>query len=332
MKALVSVIVPMYNCEKYIGRCVRSLIEQTYKQIEILVVDDGSTDSSAETIKELQKSNNNLKYFYQENRGVGIARNKAIEEAVGKYLLFVDSDDYVSNNYIEDMVQSAEKNHSELVISGFTMEEENGGKKSVLSPDSYERFTNEGWAYRLSACGGRMYRKEFWDKYHLEFIQEKGARAEDVPITLFTNAMAENIAIVPSAEYYYVQHMDSAMHGKGKKVIFLFPYVAFQAMYETVMGMTPYNSKIFWDMGILKFLAQFEFVIYRRARCEEKRKFTSYVVRLLKDDYARMAESWRQIRGKCGLPLTHRVAIDLFVLKYRVLYGTRIKRERRLNI
>lgn len=327
MKPLVSVIVPLYNCEKYIRKCMTSLLGQSYENTEIIVINDGSTDNSDEIMRQLVRQGFGIRYVSQVNRGVAHARNTALQMAAGKYILFVDADDYVGIHYIRDMVNQAEQNHSDLVISGFTMEEENGGKRTILIPESYERLKNEVWVYRLSACCGRMYRKEFWDKYHLQFIQENGARAEDVPITLFANAMAENITIVPNAEYFYVQHMGSAMHGNKRKVIFLFPYAAFQAMYEKVMKLTPYNSKLFFDMGILKFLAQFEIVIYRHAERMEKKKFTSYILRLLQDDYTRMTESWRQLRRKCGLPLLHKVAIDLFVLKYKILYGIRIRRN-----
>ncbi len=324
MKPLVSVIVPLFNCEKYIKKCMTSLVEQSYDHIEIIVINDGSTDNSDEIMRQFVSQDSKIRYVYQTNHGVAHARNTALQMATGKYLLFVDADDYVGIHYIRDMVNCAEQNHSDLVISGFTMEEENNGKRTSLIPECYERMKNEIWVYRLSACWGRMYRKEFWDKYHLKFIQEKDARAEDVPIALFANAMADNISVVPNAEYYYVQHMGSAMPNKEKKVLFLFPYESFRTMYKKITESTLNNSKIFFDMGVLKFLAQFEFVIYRRAERAEKRKFTMYVLRLLKADYANMINSWKLVKKKNVLPLTHRVAIDLFVLKYKLLYEKRI--------
>lgn len=325
MKPLVSVIVPLYNCERYIKKCITSLLQQSYEYIEIIVINDGSTDSSDKIMQQFVGRHSEIRYVYQSNHGVAHARNTALQMATGKYILFVDADDHIGIHYVRDMADHAEQNQSDLVISGFTMEEENGENQTSLVPTHYKRLEDETWAYRLSACCGRMYRKEFWDMYHLEFIQEKGARAEDVPITLFANVMAKNIAIVSDAEYYYVQHAGSAMHGREKKVLFLFPYMAFREMYEKVMKITPYNSKIFFDMGILKFLAQFEFVIYRRAEHTEKRRFNSYVLGLLQDDFIKIVESWKKIRRNCGLPFTHKAAIDLFVLKYRLLYGKRIR-------
>lgn len=317
MKALVSVIVPIYNRERYIERCICSLLEQTYKQIEILVVDDGSTDSSAEIIKGLQQMNRNLKYYYQENQGVSIARNKAIGEAKGKYLLFVDSDDYVSNNFIEDMVQSAEQNHSELVIAGYTLVYEDKRKRVQVIPKRYEKGITEEWAYRISACWSRLYLKEFWIDNHIAFYQEKNARAEDVPIVLYSNAMAKNITIVKNAGYFYYQHSESAMNQLRNKVVFRFPYRAFGKMYQRVREQSVWNSRDYFDIGVIKFLAQFTFLIYRNAETEEKDILKRYIVKLLKKDWTIMVSEWRAHRKDIQFPLVHKAAIELFILKYR---------------
>lgn len=327
MRPPVSVIVPLYNCEKYIKKCMISLLNQSYENIEIIVVNDGSTDNSDKFMQQFAKQDFRIKYISQSNHGVAYARNKALEIASGKYIIFVDSDDYIGAYYIENIVNCAEKNQSDLAISGFTMEKENGSKQNVLKPGSYERFQNETWAYRLSSCCGRLYLKEFWDKHHLEFVHEEGARAEDVPIALFANAMANNITLVTDTEYHYVQRTGSAMHSR-EKVIFKFPYMAFESMYKKVMEMTPYNSREFFDMGILKFLAQFEFVIYRKAERKEKKRFTDYILNLLQNDFNVMMKNWKRIRKVCGLPLIHRAAIDLFTVRYRHLYVKHGGRER----
>ena len=324
MNPLASVIVPLYNCGEYIEKCMTSILKQSYRHIEAIVINDGSTDNSDQIMRHFAGQDPRIKYMFQSNHGVAHARNAALQAAAGNYILFVDADDYIGIHYIRDMIECAEKNGSDLVIAGFTMEDEGGKNRTVLLPQNYERFHNEVWAYRLSACCGRMYRRDFWDKYQIQFVQEEGARAEDIPITLFANAMAGNIAVVSSAEYYYVQHMSSAMHNREQKVPFLFPYTAFRMMYNKVAECKPYNSKPFFNMGILKFLAQFEFVIYRRASRAEKKRFRLYVQQLLQDDYAEMADSWKQIRRTCGLPLSHKAAIDLFVLKYKVLYARQI--------
>ena len=115
----VSVIVPVYNVEKYLARCLDSLLNQTQPDIEILVVNDGSTDASGHIVDEYaRKYPDRIRAFHMENEGVSAARNRGVAKAQGKYLTFVDSDDYVTGDYLERMVTAAEKNSSDLVIQG----------------------------------------------------------------------------------------------------------------------------------------------------------------------------------------------------------------------
>ena len=99
----VSVIVPVYNAKDYIIRCIDSILEQTFKDIELILIDDGSTDGS-ELICDRYKSNNTVKVIHQENRGVSSARNRGLEVATGTYVAFVDSDDYLEKNMLQQML------------------------------------------------------------------------------------------------------------------------------------------------------------------------------------------------------------------------------------
>jgi len=312
---MVSVIIPMYNCERYIKRCIDSLVQQTYSYIEVLVVDDGSTDKSADIVRHFQKQNTNIKYIYQTNSGPGVARNTAIEKASGKYLLFVDADDYLSCDYIFDLVDIAEKNKSELTIGGYTWIYENKDKQKTVIPQKYERDRAEEWAYRISASWGRLYLFEFWKKHELKFNTEKDARAEDVPIVLFSNLMAKNISIAKNAGYFYYQHQGSAMNNK-KKVLFDFPYDAFEKIYNKTKEHETVNSIDFFRIGLLKFFAQFDLVIYRKASQVEKNRFRQYVKNVIGEDYNIMVEVWKKSRMKVKFPILHKIAIQLFVWKY----------------
>ena len=314
---LVSVVIPMYNCENYIDRCIKSLLQQTYDCIEILVVDDGSSDAGAEIIKQYMDKDCRICYFYQNNAGPAVARNVAIQQAAGKYLLFVDADDYVGPNYIEELVITAENHKSELVITGYTMVFEGGGKNRVIIPEKYEKYKVEEWAYRISACCSRMYLREFWEKHDLQFYQEAGARAEDVPIALYSNLMAKNIAVVKDAGYYYYQHQGSAMNNKNQKMLFKFPYHAFRNMYNKISIGNLENSLSFYYMGILKFLAQFDLVIYRNASQDEKGRFRKYLENVIGNDYNAIIKEWNRNRIKVKFPIHHKIAIQLFVWKYK---------------
>lgn len=116
--ALVSVIVPVFNVEDYIKQCITSLLNQTYDNIEIICVDDGSTDKTLDILEMLRKRDNRIKVFRQKHKGVAAARNKAINEAKGKYISFVDSDDYFNENGYEILVEVAEENELDLIIFG----------------------------------------------------------------------------------------------------------------------------------------------------------------------------------------------------------------------
>ena len=115
----VSVIVPVYNAKDYIIRCIDSILEQTFKDIELILIDDGSTDGS-ELICDRYKSNNTVKVIHQENRGVSSARNRGLEVATGTYVAFVDSDDYLEKNMLQQMLGGLAS--SDLVMCGYYKE------------------------------------------------------------------------------------------------------------------------------------------------------------------------------------------------------------------
>lgn len=107
---LVSVIIPVWNAEKSIERLIQNLSDQTYQNLEIIAIDDGSSDNSLRTLRELAKKDSRLKVFHQDNAGVSATRNRGIELATGKYLVFIDSDDEIAPEYIKKMVQAMEDN------------------------------------------------------------------------------------------------------------------------------------------------------------------------------------------------------------------------------
>ncbi len=119
-KDKISIIVPIYNSELYIDECIKSLINQTYNNIEIILVNDGSIDKSFDICEEYQKTDNRIKLRdNQKNMGVSFSRNKGLDIATGNYVMFLDSDDYFDNDYIEKMYNSIIKNKCEMGVSGF---------------------------------------------------------------------------------------------------------------------------------------------------------------------------------------------------------------------
>ena len=206
MKELISIIVPVYNVEKYLNRCIDSLISQTYQNIEIILVDDGSTDSSSEIVDGYLKKDNRIKVFHKDNGGLSDARNKGIEISKGKYLSFVDSDDYVTNTYIETLYNTIIEYEADISICSYKVNYETGqilkkgkNKKGVYSTEKalknmlYHRdFDVSAWA--------KLYKKELFNG----IIFPKGRLFEDAATTYKLMMKSKRISYNLKEEYYYI--------------------------------------------------------------------------------------------------------------------------------
>lgn len=219
----VSVIIPMYNAEEYIWQCLQSVMNQIYRELEIIVIDDGSTDRSLEICRELYAVDNRIKILVQENRGVSSARNKGLEAASGKYVLFVDSDDAIHPSLIHTYVKQGEKDGIELMfcncimISSLEMEKKikktSGSWYEVKWKTAKETESRE-WFYKkynqeLHRIGGKMIRFDFIEDQRFD---ERLFIGED---TVFMyNLICRNIcmACLERGWYYYRVRADSITH------------------------------------------------------------------------------------------------------------------------
>lgn len=226
MEIKVSVIVPAYNVEKYIGKCLESLINQTLKDIEIIVINDGSTDSTGDIIENYAKKDSRIKYIKQENTGSSEARNRGIKESKGKYIGYLDSDDYVEKKYYEDMFLYAEKNNLELVVSDFikeTKEKQEIKQDFLLSDNTFI----SGKEYVENVLNGNGY-PNVWDKIALKSIYEKEEikfekdifLGDDIVVTIKLGYFAKKIGKLNRAYVHYIQHeSQGTLKGKlGNKI------------------------------------------------------------------------------------------------------------------
>lgn len=200
---VVSVIIPVYNSEKYTEKCICSLLGQTYRNLELLIIDDGSTDQSGAILDRLAGEDTRIRLIHQKNAGVAAARNRGIDLATGTYLTFVDGDDYVAPDYIQCLVDCARKNEAELVICGLQFVKEDGTCLKKVVPGTYRRFEQEEWTFRISAVCSHLYKKTLWDRWQIRFLS--GERGEDMPISLFFSAICDKIVTLPEAGYFYVR-------------------------------------------------------------------------------------------------------------------------------
>lgn len=227
---MVSVIIPVYNVEQHISQCLESVVTQTYKNIEIIVVNDGSTDKSEEIIKSYLEKFENIIYIYQENKGVSEARNLGFKNANGEYILFVDSDDFLDKNMIEKMYDNASKYQSDVVISGHVrFYGAHSCKNEIINYDEYENNIYNGNQVLDLMLSFRV-RGYLWDKLFKRdmliennFILEPNRYIEDWFPVIKQISKSRIVTFVNEPLYYYRQRNESAIHTISRK--FLDDYV-----------------------------------------------------------------------------------------------------------
>ena len=198
----ISVVIPVYGVEKYIRQCLESIINQTYKNLEIIVVNDGTKDNSMKIVEEYL-SDERIKIINKQNGGLSSARNRGMEEATGKYIFFVDSDDWIELNTIEILV----KNSKSVDIVGtnfFYWDEIQKIKKKTTTIEEFKNNIPEDKKYLISMYGSescnKLYRREFLKKFNIKY--EK-MLYEDVFWKIETFLQAEKIKITGKRYYYY---------------------------------------------------------------------------------------------------------------------------------
>lgn len=207
---MLSVIIPAYNVEKYIERCLNSLLDQNLKEIEIIVIDDGSTDKTSEICLEISKNNKNIVYRKVKNGGCSFARNLGISMAKGKYIAFLDSDDWVDKEMYMDMVEKAEEKRADVVICGFKKLNENMEILSEVrifekkSKDEYTDCTTEWFA---SPCN-KIYRREILENNNIKFLLDIYT-GEDMFFNFVTFFYSENIVSIDKPYYNYFMNQNS---------------------------------------------------------------------------------------------------------------------------
>jgi len=210
-KILVSVIIPVYNLEMYIERCINSVRIQSIESIEIVIIDDGSVDNSDQIIKRLNLEDERIIYFRQENNGVSSARNKGIEVAKGKYITFVDGDDYINPFMLEELISKAEKDLLNLVLCfhsstsvDFLKIEDN-----TITAEEYIKYILEGKVPR-TACG-ILYKLEIIKNNNLYFDNDLHY-GEDMLFTIKFLLLSKNkVGICPHPFYIVGQREESAI-------------------------------------------------------------------------------------------------------------------------
>ena len=204
---LVSIIVPIYKVEKYLERCLDSIIAQDYRPLELILVNDGSPDGCGEIIRRYEAKYPFIKSIWQENSGLSAARNAGITGATGKYLSMIDSDDYVEPDFIDSLVRIAEEGNAEVVICNFFLDFPNGFKvpfplmtlQKKMSGDKAAQMSLKLLSIPVFAWN-KLYRRELFTEHSISF---PSIYYEDIATASRVLIRAQSVAITRKVFYHY---------------------------------------------------------------------------------------------------------------------------------
>lgn len=218
MAPTISVIVPVYNAEPFLRECADSLLAQTFRDVEFIFVDDGSTDRSAEILAEYQQKDDRIRVLRQQNQYAGVARNNGIKIAAGKYMIFLDADDFFVPTLLEETFRCAEKNNAEIVVFSFQHYDNLTGK---LTPFRKQNFPDT--VFNVNQCG-RTFFSDYYagpcNKLYLrKFIEETGIwfqpvrKSEDTFFVMTTACCANRIVFLDRPLFFYRVNNSASSQG-----------------------------------------------------------------------------------------------------------------------
>lgn len=213
MKPLISIIVPVYKVEDYLIRCVDSITNQTYKNIEIILIDDGSPDNSGKICDELRKKDNRIVVIHKTNGGQSEARNKGLDIAKGEYIGFVDSDDYIEENMFETLLDIAEREKADIVSGKIKKIFKNNKYEIIEDHKSIENYSGNDALVELlkgkitDYIYNKIYKKEIWNNIRFP----EGKILEDMDVMYLLIEKANKVSCTNKTEYYYVFRENSSI-------------------------------------------------------------------------------------------------------------------------
>lgn len=265
---MVSIVIPVYNAEKYIENCIRSILRQTYEEWELVLIDNGSTDGSLEICQKFAKEDERIFVFHQfQNKGVSVARNLGIEKSTGEFLTFIDADDWVKEDYLERLVELQKKYQTSMVICGYekaykTICDEDKGayenqgedlsKEKALkqgrnscAPSDLQKFSHRNYTveeyleqYLLEGnthCWGVLYRYDLLEEVKFPIGMSIG---EDLLFLIDVALKTEQIVVTDYQGYYYFIN-ESGVMKKKFTLSYMDQITCWQRAYEKIMKVCP---------------------------------------------------------------------------------------------
>ena len=220
-KALISIIIPVYKVEKYLEKCIQSVINQTYENLQIILVDDGSPDNCGKICDEYAKKDHRIEVIHKSNGGLSDARNKGLEIAKGEYIGFVDSDDYIEADMYEVLYNLLKQYNADVSICNFYTVSQ--GKISIKNADNGINEYNRIEILKeilldkniQSYAWNKLYKKELFD----EIKYPVGKKYEDIGTTFYLLEKCNKVVVTGKPEYYYINRQDSIVNNVTETTI-----------------------------------------------------------------------------------------------------------------
>ena len=298
---LISIIVPVYNVEKYLEKCVNSIVNQTYKNLEIILVDDGATDNSGKLCDELAKIDNRIKVYHKENGGLSDARNYGVERATGDYIGFVDSDDYIDSEMYEELYEAIKKENVDVVECNL----------KIIYPDRVELFTEQKYY--------NVYTKQEYLEEYLKIEKIFGSAC----VRLIKSDIAKKLKFPVGKLYEDTYYAYDLINVADSYVIMDAPYYNY-LMRENSITNAKFNPRIF---NLIEIVEEFHNTVYENypgleeaADCRRMYAYFSVLNSILLEENYRDNEYYSEI-----LSYFKRNYISLLKNKY-------INRNRKLSV
>jgi len=286
---LISIVVPIYNVEKYLKQCIESLLSQTYKNLEILLIDDGSTDKCPQICDEYEKKDKRIKVIHKKNGGLSDARNRGIEEAKGKYITFIDSDDYISENFVKKMYDSIIENNAEISQCNLVKVNDNAEVLQKIGYSDKSKFKTKyeiikdlytGHWENTIACN-KLYKIELFENIRFPL----GKLHEDEFTTYKVLYKATKVAMVEEYLYKYRQNVNS-ITGEQFKVKRLDAIEAFE---ERLDFFKEKGEIELYEVSFIAYLVLIrDLYIKTRKHIEKSKKIKKDLIKKYKEDYPKL--------------------------------------------
>lgn len=249
-KPLISVIIPVYGVEKYISQCLESVINQTYKNLEIIVVNDGTKDRSAEIAKEYAAKDSRIKVYDFENRGISVARNRGLEIATGDYISYIDSDDWLDKSMYETLLEAAMKNDADMVKCGMIATNSVREEKitfsdvKIINNEQHVGFENYFSGMLWTVVWNGLYKKELAKKVK---FPDNVVYEDNYSSGMFLY-LAKKIVVMPFCGNYY-RFNDAGISKRGVKKP-LDKILAINKLKQDLLVLGFSDKKLDWKLSI----------------------------------------------------------------------------------